>query len=202
MLQCFEWSLLATMIKFQSQYKVSELNVLREDFNKTEAKKVRATGYIIWLNILFFVAKVSVPCITLITCSVNVDKTNCNWLADKRVNLLLIFDITYQSALLMYIIFCSFRLIYFSWKYSRLEAQNHLNFFLVNTLGLLSGQLLVLNNFAAFYDVPNFYKDWRFAYYFDWVASYWPAMIYLLTKKSTDWFGSFNRLAPQTYSLL
>lgn len=82
MLQCFEWDLLASMIQFQSRYKVSELNVLREDFNKTETKKVRVTGYIIWLNIFFFMAKVLVPCITLITCSVQNDESNCNKLAN------------------------------------------------------------------------------------------------------------------------
>ena len=98
--------------------------------------------------------------------------------------------------------FCSFRLIFFSWKYSRLEAQDHMSFFIVNSLGLISGQLLVMNNLATFYDDPNFYLDWRLAYYFDWIASYWPALIYLLTRKNEDCFGCFNRLAPQIYSLL
>ena len=122
MLQCFEWDLLASMIQFQSKYKVSELSVLREDFNKTEAKKVRATGYIILVNILYFGATVMVPCITLISCSVQNNESNCNKVANKRINLLLIFDITYQSAFITYILFCCLRLIYFSWRYSRLEA--------------------------------------------------------------------------------
>ena len=77
MLQTFEQSLLAQMISFQAKYHVSELLVLREDFNRTEARKVRSTCCIVWLNLLFHAAKVLVPVAALASCSIEKDEENC-----------------------------------------------------------------------------------------------------------------------------
>ena len=68
MLQTFEWDLLGSMIIHQKKYKVSELNVVKDEFNKDEDRKVRWTRYAVWVNVAYHLVKVAIPTSTLITC--------------------------------------------------------------------------------------------------------------------------------------
>ena len=77
-----------------------------------------------------------------------------------------------------------------------------MGFFLTNSFGMISGQVLILANLIAFERNPRFYLGWRTGYYLDWFAQLWPALLYMLTKKNEDCFGRFNRLDPQTYSIV
>ena len=65
-LQMFEWQLLAAMISFQAEHRVVKLNVVKEDYNRSECKKVRWACYAIWFNLIYHLAKASIPSSTLI----------------------------------------------------------------------------------------------------------------------------------------
>ena len=67
-LQTFEWDLLGAMITFQAKYRVSELNVVRDTFNREERRKWRWTGYIVGINVSYHLVKSIVPLSTLISC--------------------------------------------------------------------------------------------------------------------------------------
>ena len=69
MLQLFEWDLLASMIKYQADRKVNELDVERDKFNKGEHKKLKITCWIVWFNIIYHIVKAAVPTCTLIACA-------------------------------------------------------------------------------------------------------------------------------------
>ena len=96
MLQSFEWDLLAAMIFFQGKHQVSELNVVRDEFNKTEQRKIRATSFIIWVNIAYHAAKVIVPVATLISCgSSDTSPAECYSKTNSRIHTLLLCDLIY-----------------------------------------------------------------------------------------------------------
>ena len=89
-----------------------------------------------------------------------------------------------------------------SFKYSVLEARLHVWYFVNNSLGIIVAQLFILNNLSVFHQDASFYMDWRLGYYYGWMAQATSALVYLLTKNNEDCFTCFNRLAPQTYSIL
>ena len=173
---------------------------MRGDYNSREIKGMRLTSYVIWINVFYHTIKVLVPVFALTTCTFE-DEHHCRKLSDKCVHILLMIDITYHTNLLIYMIYSCSTLGYFSWKYSRLEAKQHMSFIVINSLGMVSGQTLIVGNLIIFFLHPDFYLGWRLGYYFDWLAQLWPALIYLLTKKNEDCFACFNRLAPQVYSI-
>ena len=74
-------------------------------------------------------------------------------------------------------------------------------FIVVNSFGMVTGQTLIVGNMIVFFLHPDFSLGWRLGGYFDWLAQFWPALFYLLTKKIEDEFSSFNRLAPKRYSV-
>ncbi len=57
------------MISFQVNYKVQELNVVRDRFNAEERKTMRLACLGIYFNIFYHVLKIVIPSVTLITCS-------------------------------------------------------------------------------------------------------------------------------------
>lgn len=66
--QTFEWDLLGQMISFQSKHQVRQLDVVKEDYNASEKRKLVRFKYIIWLNIIYHIVKVAVPMSTLFSC--------------------------------------------------------------------------------------------------------------------------------------
>lgn len=159
------------MILFQGKRQVSELNVVRDEFNKTEARKVRITQYIIWFNAAFQATKIIVPTATLISCSsYSSSVQECTEKTDNRIHMLLISDIVYMSLLTIYIIYCTFMILCMSWKYSRLEARKHFYYFAINSFGLIAALFFILNNLTKFFLAPEFYITWRIGYYYDWIA--------------------------------
>ena len=110
-------------------------------------------------------------------------------------------DTIYASLLFVYVGFAIIKLIYLSWKYSRLEARAHMFYFVTNSLGLLTALPLVVNNLLVFSRNPTTYVDMRFSYYEDFVAKCLPSFLYIATKKNEDCFNCFNRLAPQKFSI-
>ena len=67
--QILEWDLLGSMIKFQAQYPVSQLNVVRDKFNQRERLKIKFTKrYLVGFNVLFHLVKIVVPITTLAPC--------------------------------------------------------------------------------------------------------------------------------------
>ena len=202
LLQNFEWGLLASMIRYQSRHKVQELLVVRDDYKRSEAKKLRAMCFATWFSFLYHLSKILIPCVTLITCSINESVEDCDDMSDRRIHVLLELDVFVWCLIFAYILFCSVKLIAYSWRYSRLEARSHMPYFLINTLGIITGQLLMVIKIILFLKYPQFYLSWSFSSYLDWLQQVFPSLVYLLSKKSEDSFGSFNRLAPQTYSVL
>ena len=122
-----------------------------------------------WFSFLYHLSKILIPCITLITCSMNETADDCDDMADARVHVLLVIDTFVCCLILSYILFCTVKLITFSWRYSRLEARSHMPFFLINTFGLISGQLLMMTKIIMFLEVPKFYLGWSFGSYLDWL---------------------------------
>ena len=177
--------------------------MLKDDYNRKETGKVRLTRYIVLGNALYHLVKVLLPLIAMATCTYHkTHGADCNTLPDSIIDILLLIDVLYQANLLIYIVFCSLRLVWLSWRYSRHEARKHMSFFLINSIGLITGQLLYMIIIVVSYIDPNFYLSWRMGYYYDWLSQLWPALIYMLTKRNEDCFGCFNRLAPQTYSVI
>ena len=123
-------------------------------------------------------------------------------MTNHRIVICLIFDCIYSGALMLYVIFCFIRLIVFAWKYSRLEAREHMWYFMVVSASLGFSLPLVINNLLMFMHKAALYGDIRFVYYSDCIAKTLPCAVYLLMKPSEDCFTCFNRLAPQTYSVL
>ena len=152
--------------------------------------------YLIWLNLAFFVLKALVPVAILSYCEIEKEKRDCTNLGDSSISTLLLLDLIYNANLIFYILFCSIRLLYSSWKYSRLEARQHIGTFLINMFGMIGGVLLMLLAQIVFYIDPDFYLGWRIGYYCEWLAQILPAMIYLLTERDEDCFNCFNRLVP------
>ena len=182
---------------------MAELNVVRDNFNKDERRKLRWTCYTIWFNVAYHVVKVVIPTSTLIACSrFGTTTDSCETVTNYRIRIMLICDCIYASLLFFYEIFCVIKLICFSWKYSRHEARTHMSYFVLNSLGLLLALPIVINDLVFFTFHTKDYDQWRLGYYLDWFAKTAPSLVYLLTKKTEDCFLCFNRLAPQTYSVI
>lgn len=202
-LQTFEWDLLGSMIYFQVQHSVSELNVVRDRFTKTEQFKVKMTRVTILLNLVYHLIKVIVPTCAQISCMTqDLTEKQCQNRTAARIQTMLICDTVYACLLFIYMLYCNIKLIYMSHKYSRLESNNHMRYFVITSLGLLLALPLVINDLIYFMYNTNTYADWRYGYYFDWLAKTMPSMVYLVSKRTEDCFNCFNRLAPQTYSII
>ena len=203
MLQTFEWDLLGSMIIFQAKHRVSELNVVRDTFIKEERRKWRWTIYIIWVNVAYHLIKVIIPTSTLISCYyTGIDDTECGNITEHRIRLMLYCDCTYACLLYNYEIYTIVRLIIYSWKKSRLEAKAHMSYFVLNSLGMLLALPLIINGLVSFIRNYDEYEWKRWVYYQDYFAKMLPSLIYICTKKNEDCFKCFNRLAPQTYSII
>ena len=127
MYQTFEWDLLGSMIFFQSQHQVRELVVVREIYNVTEKRKLKATKYIVGLNILYYIIKVAVPLSTLVNCfKLGVGNGECDKITTHRITLMVYADTIYNTLMFIYVLFAVIKLIVVSWKYSRLEARSHM----------------------------------------------------------------------------
>ena len=172
--------------------------MVREDFfAKEEKRKITWTRYIVYINIAYHVIKVAVPASTLISCAtLGVDDKECDDVTQHRIKIMLICDCTYACMLFFYEVFVVIRLIYFSWKYSRHEARQHMTYFVLNSIGLLTALPLVIDGLFVFIYSYDEYSDLRWIYYEDFVAKTVPSLIYILTKKNEDCFNCFNRLAP------
>lgn len=110
-------------------------------------------------------------------------------------------DCMYASLLLGYIIVSNLRLICYAWNSSRLEAKQHMCYFITVALSLCFSLPLIINDVVFFSSHTGSYTDWRIGYYSDWFAKTMPPFIYILFKPAEDCFACFNRLAPQPYSI-
>ena len=197
MLQAFEWDLLGSMIYFQAKYRVSQLNVVRDTFNREERRKMRATRYVVAVNIAYHVVKIAIPVSTLINCNLSqVSTDECSRVTKHRIKLMLYCDCAYATLLFIYEMWAMFRLIYFSWKRSRFEARIHMAYLVLNSLGMFLALPLIINGLLAFLLHYEVYTELRWVYYQDNLAKVLPSLIYILTKKNEDCFSCFNRLAP------
>ena len=110
-------------------------------------------------------------------------------------------DSTYAILLFIYVGHVMIKLIYNSWKYSRLESKAHMVYFVASSLGLLTALPFILNNEIVFrHNTPD-YGDMRLPDYEDFVAKVLPSLVYFVTKKNEDCFNCFNRLAPHRFSI-
>ena len=75
-------------------------------------------------------------------------------------------------------------------------------YFVLNSLGLLTALPLVIDGLIVFMNSYENYLELRYIYYEDFVAKILPSLIYIVTKKNEDCFNCFNRLAPQTFSIV
>ena len=121
---------------------------------------------------------------------------------DRRIEICLMFDTVYSACLFMYCIFCVSRLIIFAWNYGRLEARKHLTYFITVSLSLGLSLPLIIADLLVFMNKTNMYGDIRLTYYSDNIAKALPCAFYLLMKPAEDCFSCFNRLAPQSYSVI
>ena len=183
------------MIIFQSNHRVSELNVVRDTFNNLEKRKLRWTRYAVGFNIVYHIIKVGIPMSTLISCKyTGVNAEECNTVTEHRIELMLICDCIYASLLFLYEMLVMIRLICYSWKKSRLEARKHMWYFVLNSLGMLLALPLIINGMLVFlFDYDN-YTTLRWVYYQDNFAKVLPSLVYIATKKNEDCFNCFNRL--------
>ena len=111
----------------------------------------------IYGNIVWHIIKVAVPVSTLITCSnLGVENEECSKVTKHRIKLMLSCDVTYSCLLYIYLIFVMSSLILYSWRKSRLEAKNHMWYFVLNSIGLLICLPLIIDSLIIFikhYDV-------------------------------------------------
>ena len=115
---------------------------------------------------------------------------------------MLLCDCSIYIILFFYMMWCMGSLIYFSWKKSRYEARKHMFYFITNSLGMLLALPLVINGFITFILEYDEIFQLRWTYYQDNFAKILPSLIYIATKKNEDCINCFNRLAPQTYSIM
>ena len=170
--------------------------MVREKFVKSEKRKVSVVRCLIWLNLIIFTFKALTPVAILVYCDLEKKNMDCDVLVNSSINILLGLDITYYSCFMLYILFCSFSLIFYSWKYSRLEARSHMLFFVVNGTSMFCAMGALLYVKLIFLLEPAFYLEWRVGYYYEYQSQVLQALVYLLTKKNEDCFTCFNRLAP------
>ena len=86
MLQTFEWDILGSMIKFQAEHCVNELNVVKDTYNALENKKLVITKYVVWGNIAYHLVKIIVPGSTLVNCfNLQVDSDYCESVTEHRI---------------------------------------------------------------------------------------------------------------------
>ena len=83
--------------------------------------KLRAS-IAVWINILYHIVKVVVPASTLISC-VSISLNECQDLTTKRIQMMLYADTAFASGTFTYESYTMLKLIYVSWKYSRLESR-------------------------------------------------------------------------------
>ena len=177
--------------------------MIRDRFNADERRKIICTKYIVYFNIAYHLIKIAVPSSTLIECIItDTDESDCSEITHHRITLMLICDCIYASFLFLYMIAFNLRLICYSWRFSRHEAKQHMFYFVTNSIGLLLSLPLVIDGLLVFINHYEEYTLIRWVYYEDFVAKSMPSLVYLLTKKNEDCFNCFNRLAPQTYSVL
>ena len=70
-------------------------------------------------------------------------------------------DSTYATLLFIYVGFAMIKLIWTSWKYSRLESKAHMVYFVASSLGLLTALPLVVDNLIVFSQNTADYGDMR-----------------------------------------
>ena len=75
-------------------------------------------------------------------------------------------------------------------------------YFITNTLGMLLALPLIINDLITFIFDYDEYTTLRWVYYQDNFAKILPSLVYIATKKNEDCFNCFNRLVPQTYSII
>ena len=73
MYQTFEWDMLGNMILVQSQHEVRQLDVVKDDYNAIEKRKIVIFQYTVLGNILYLIIKVAVPLSTVINCATEVE---------------------------------------------------------------------------------------------------------------------------------
>ena len=147
MYQTFEWDMLGNMILVQSKHEVRELDVVKDDYNAIEKRKIVIFKYSLWLNIFYHIIKVAVPLSTVINCTkTKIEKSMCDEVTTYRIQLMLYCDSTYATLLFIYVGFAVIKLIWTSWRYSRLEAKAHMVYFVASSLGLLTALPLILDN--------------------------------------------------------
>ena len=115
---------------------------------------------------------------------------------------MLVNDCGYAVTLFFYEIVIIVRLVYFSWRYSRLEAKKHMPYLILNSLSLILALPLIIDDLIVFRQRYDEYNNLTRVYYEDFIAKILPSLCYILTKKNEDCFNNFNRIAPQTYSIL
>ena len=191
------------MIKFQSEYEVRELNVVRDTFNNKEKRKVRWTRYFTYGNIVWHLVKIGIPISTLISCvNYGLVDAECDKITNKRIALLLYVDCIESTLLLLYTILAMGQLIFYSWRYSRLEARAHMRYFIGNSVGLLLSWPLVINGLFTFLKYEDEVSYVRWVHYQNLLGKLIPCLAYIATKSTEDCFNCFNRLAPQNYSIV
>ena len=177
--------------------------MVRDTFNAEEKRKMRWLNYAVGVNVGYHVIKVGIPVSTLITCvKLGIEDDECNTVTQHRIKIMLYCDTIYVSLLFMYVIWTMIRLICFSWKKSRLEARAHMPYFVLNSLGMLLALPLIFNGTIIFLTHYDTYTSLRWIAYENYLAKILPSLVYICTKKNEDCFTCFNRLAPQTYSIL
>lgn len=122
-------------------------------------------------------------------------------MTQHRIRLMLTCDSTYAVLLYIYVGFAIIKLIWMSWKYSRLEARAHMVYFVANSLGLFTALPLVLDNLIIFRANTSTHGNMRLPYYEDFVAKVLPSVLYIATKKNEDCFNCFNRIVPHRFSI-
>ena len=73
---------------------MAKLNVVKDDFNKSEHRKVRWACYAVWFNLIYHVAKAAIPSFTLVNCArSNIIKEDCVRVTDYRIKIMLYADV-------------------------------------------------------------------------------------------------------------
>ena len=79
MYQTFEWDMLGNMILVQSQHEVRQLDVVKDDYNAIEKRKIVIFKYTLWINIFYHFIKVALPLGTVIVCiKTEIEKGECD----------------------------------------------------------------------------------------------------------------------------
>ena len=80
--------------------------------------------YTVWTNVAYHIIKVAVPAGTLINCyKSDVTNDECTEVTAYRIELMLTADLVYAILMTIWVVFVIIKLIFSSWKYSRLESR-------------------------------------------------------------------------------